>query len=127
MRLNIKYIGHLFLFVLIFSCQKFSWHNPYDPECPKDLFTPDNFTAQQESKAIRISWQQSNTQISGFEILRSVDGGNNTQLVSLGKEATSYLDTDVQADKQYKYFIVAKAGDNKSNSVQLLFLRFSPL
>jgi uncharacterized protein (TIGR02145 family) len=49
--------------------------------------------------------------------LRSVDGGNNTSLVSLGKEATSYLDTDVQADKQYKYFIVAKAGDNKSNEL----------
>jgi hypothetical protein len=122
MRLNIKYLAHLFLFVLIFSCQKFSWHNPFDPECPKDLFTPDNFTAQQESKAIRISWQQSNTQISGFEILRSVDGGNNTQLVSLGKEATSYLDTDVQADKQYKYFIVAKAGDNKSNELSTVIV-----
>ena len=117
MRLNIKYIWHLFLVVLIFSCQKFSWNNPYDPECPKDLFTPENFTAQLESKAIRISWQQSNTQISGFEILKSVDGGSNNQLVSLGKEATSYLDNDVQADKQYKYFIVAKAGENKSNEL----------
>jgi uncharacterized protein (TIGR02145 family) len=112
-----KYIGQIFLFLLFFSCQKFSWHNPYDPECPKDLFTPENFTAQLESKAIRIRWQQSNTQISGFEILRSVDGGNNTSIVSLGKEATSYLDTDVQDDKQYKYFIVAKAGDNKSKEL----------
>ncbi len=114
---KMKYIAHIFLFLLIFSCQKFSWHNPYDPECPKDLFTPENFTAQLESKAIRISWQQSNTQISGFEILRSVDGSNNSPLVSLGKEATSYLDTDVQADKRYRYFIVAKAGDNKSDEL----------
>jgi uncharacterized protein (TIGR02145 family) len=117
MKSKMKYIGQIFLFLLFFSCQKFSWHNPYDPECPKDFFTPENFTAQLESKAIRISWQQSNTQISGFEILRSVDGGNNSPLISLGKEALSYLDTDVQADKQYKYFIVAKAGDNKSNEL----------
>lgn len=117
MRFKIKYLGQLFLFLLIFSCQKFSWNNPYDPECPKDLFTPESFTSQLESKAIRISWQQSNQQISGFEISRSVDGGNSSTLVSLGKEANSYVDNDVQADKQYKYFIVAKAGDNKSNEL----------
>jgi uncharacterized protein (TIGR02145 family) len=122
MKLKLTYHVSLLFILVFFSCQKFSWHNPFDPECPKDIFTPENFSAQLDSKAIRLSWQQSNTQISGFEILRSVDGGNNTQLVSLGKEATSYLDTDVQADKQYKYFIVAKAGDNKSNELSTVIV-----
>jgi uncharacterized protein (TIGR02145 family) len=100
-----------------FSCQKFSWNNPYDPECPKEIFTPESLTAQIESKAIRLNWSQSNSQISGFEILRSTEGGPTNTLVSLGKEATSFLDTDVQADKQYKYFLYAKAGENKSNEL----------
>ena len=117
MRTTIFYFGIVVLMLAGFSCQKFSWNNPYDPECPKEIFTPESLTAQIESKAIRLNWSQSNSQISGFEILRSTEGGPTNTLVSLGKEATSFLDTDVQADKQYKYFLYAKAGENKSNEL----------
>ena len=85
MRTTIFYFWIVVLMFTGFSCQKFSWNNPYDPECPKEIFTPESLTTQIESKAIRLNWSQSNSQISGFEILRSTEGGPTTTLVSLGK------------------------------------------
>ena len=69
-----KYI--LFILLVVFaSCENREWDNPFDPDCPKELFTPANFTAKQEGNLVKLTWRQSNSQISGFVIERSVDDG----------------------------------------------------
>lgn len=115
--------------VFVVACQKFEWHNPFDPECPKDLFTPSDFVGTSELRSIKLAWSQPIENISGFTIYRSVANGQRVQIATLGKEARTYADADVQHDKSYAYFIVANAGENKSNesTTQLIFKVAPPL
>jgi len=63
------------LLLAFFSCETREWNNPFDPDCPKELFTPAGFTSTQEGNLVKLAWTQSNTQISGFAIERSIDDG----------------------------------------------------
>lgn len=112
-----KIFRHLFVILILFaSCEERDWDNPFDPECPKELFTPANFAAKQEGTVIKLTWSQSNSQISGFAIERSADGGATwSSVANLSKTELTWSDNYLPGGKEYKYKLTAKAGNNSSN------------
>jgi uncharacterized protein (TIGR02145 family) len=100
------------------SCDKFDWHNPYDPECPKELFTPSSPGATMEGNSVKLTWSQSNDDISGFALFRSAEGEQITSLTQTQKSATQYLDASVTPGKKYTYYVLAVAGTNKSDTIK---------
>jgi uncharacterized protein (TIGR02145 family) len=118
MKVIAKYCLFIFLLVVT-SCQKREWNNPFDPECPKEIFTPDNFIAKQEGNVVKLTWSQTNTQISGFAIERSVDNGSWTSAATPAKAESTWSDANITGGKVHAYRIVAKAGNNASNTVSV--------
>jgi hypothetical protein len=117
MKTYMKYCLLIFLLVFI-SCDNREWNNPFDPDCPKELFTPAGFTTKQEGNLVKLTWTQSNTQISGFAIERSIDGGATWSSVATpSKSELTWSDNNITAGKEHKYRLVAKAGNNISNEV----------
>lgn len=102
-----------------FSCENREWDNPFDPDCPKELFTPANFIAKQEGNVVKLTWSQSNTQISGFVIERSVDGSTWTSVTTPSKAELTWSDSNISGGKIHSYRIVAKAGNNRSNEISM--------
>jgi len=114
-----KTLHYLILFLLFLSsCDKFDWHNPYDPECPKELFTPSSPGATMEGNSVKLTWTQENDYISGFALFRSAEGESITNLTQTQKNTTQYLDANFTPGKKYTYYIVAVAGTNKSDTVE---------
>ena len=56
---------------MIISCSKLQSNNPFDPDCPKELFTPSSFRANQNSDVIELNWDIVNKNISGYKIKKS--------------------------------------------------------
>jgi hypothetical protein len=114
-----KTLHYLILSILFLSsCDKFDWHNPYDPECPKELFTPSSPGAAMEGNSVKLTWSQQNDDISGFALFRSAEGGSITNLTQTQKSTTQYLDANITPGKKYTYYVVAVAGTNKSDTVK---------
>ncbi len=119
-RIKYRWIAFFTTFVclLLISCDNRDWDNPFDPDCPKELFTPSNFTATQEGTLVKLTWSQSNTQITGFIIERSIDGGATWSSVATpSKTELTWSDSNLPGGKEYKYRLTAKAGSNSSNYV----------
>jgi Concanavalin A-like lectin/glucanases superfamily len=111
----------LFFFILLTclsSCSKFDWHNPYDPECPKELFTPSSPGASMEGNSVKLTWSQQNDDISGFALFRSAEGESISNLTQTQKSTTQYIDANFTPGKKYTYYVVAVAGTNKSDTVK---------
>lgn len=102
---------------LILSCEKREWDNPFDPDCPKEVFTPSNFKAEQLSNSVKLIWSQSNTHISGFKIERKVADDSWEIVTILGKSITTYNDDKLINDKLHQYRLYTYAGQNESNKV----------
>ena len=115
-----KRFGYIIVSLLIFlsSCDKFEWHNPYDPECPKELFTPSSPGATMEGNSVKLTWSQSNDDISGFALYRSAEGEPIANLSQTQKSTTQYLDASITPGKKYTYYVLAVAGTNKSDTVK---------
>lgn len=113
----VKYI--IFILLVVFaSCENREWDNPFDPDCPKELFTPANFTAKQEGALAKLTWTQSNPQISGFVIERSIDGGATwSSAATPSKSELTWSDSNITGGKEHKYRLIAKADNNRSNEV----------
>lgn len=62
------------LIILLSSCQKREWNNPFDTECPKEIWTPTDFASMQQGNTINLTWVQSEKNISGFRIERKIEG-----------------------------------------------------
>jgi len=105
------------LFLLFISCQKREWGNPFDPNCPKELFTPASFTATQMGDSIVLSWSQPNNQISGFVLEKNTADGSFTQLANPEKSTTKVADRNIVGGIKYGYQLYASAGNNNSNTV----------
>lgn len=103
------------LIILFQGCQDRVWDNPFDSECPKELFTPSSFMVSLEGTSVKLSWKQDNLHISGFEIFRSVEGGVKTSVATPGKTETSWVDDKTTPGKVHEYYIVARARSNMSN------------
>ena len=114
---QIQLIAFLLLFI---SCQKLERNNPFDPISQKGRWTPANFQAQQSPYGIELSWYSQEKNISGFKLSRQVDGGITTTLATLIKDSIHYVDRNMVLGKAHNYFLVAYAGNNESNPVQVI-------
>jgi uncharacterized protein (TIGR02145 family) len=108
-------LGIILLFLT--ACENREWDNPFDPGCPKEIFTPTNFFAIQEGEQVILSWGQSNTNISGFKIERQVESESFSAIASPGKNENSATNNISAGGKQHTYKLYALAGSNKSNEV----------
>jgi hypothetical protein len=123
-----KTIHYLILFILFLSsCDKFDWHNPYDPECPKGLFTPSSPGATMEGNSVKLTWSQQNDDISGFALFRSAEGESISNLTQTQKSTTQYIDANFTPGKKYTYYVVAVAGTNKSDTVKAEIIPVIPI
>jgi hypothetical protein len=123
-----KTLHYLILSILFLSsCDKFDWHNPYDPECPKELFTPSSPGATMEGNSVKLTWSQQNDDISGFALFRSAEGESITNLTQTQKTTTQYIDASITPGKKYTYYVVAVAGTNKSDTVKTEIIPVIPV
>ncbi|MBM3444513.1 MAG: hypothetical protein FJX83_05925 [Bacteroidetes bacterium] len=113
-----KLLFLLVSFIFSISCDKFEWYNPYDPECPKPLFTPSTPGAQMEGNSVKLTWSQDNDNISSFALFRRAEGESITNLATTQKTTTQYLDASIIPGKKYTYYVLAVAGENKSDTVK---------
>jgi hypothetical protein len=130
MKILIKASNFFLLFFSILflsSCDKFDWHNPYDPECPKELFTPSSPGATMEGNSVKLTWSQQNDNISGFALFRSAEGESITNLTQTQKSTTQYIDASITPGKKYTYYVVAVAGTNKSDTVKAEIIPIIPV
>jgi uncharacterized protein (TIGR02145 family) len=120
---------YYFILSILFlsSCDKFDWHNPYDPECPKELFTPSSPGAAMEGNNVKLTWSQQNDDISGFALFRSAEGESITNLTQTQKSTTQYIDASITPGKKYTYYVVAVAGTNKSDTVKAEIIPVIPV
>ncbi|WP_430935075.1 BACON domain-containing protein [Saccharicrinis sp. 156] len=115
--LNIVILLFGILFSLLTGCKKEELKNPFDPEFNKALWTPTNFQVVQEGEVLKLTWVQSEENISGFKLERKVGEGTYSAITTLGKTVTSWVDNDVTGGQLHSYQLYAYAGDNTSNIV----------
>ena len=98
------------------KCIEREWDSPYDPDTPKEAWSPSGLQAAREGNAIVLTWQQSNKKISGFVISRNENDGAMQEVARPGKEVTRWSDSNITGGKKYGYQVLAYAGDNMSNA-----------
>jgi uncharacterized protein (TIGR02145 family) len=103
--------------ILFFSCQKEERDNPFDPESPKEIWTPTNFQATQDGNTIKLIWSNPSSNISGFRITKKINNGNIVKLNDLPKNVNQYIDSDIIGGKMHTYSISAFAGNIESYQV----------
>jgi uncharacterized protein (TIGR02145 family) len=103
------------LLFLFFSCKK-EYKNPYDRECPANIWTPKNLNAVINENGIAISWEQSETHFDGFMLEYSSDSiawsKVNDELID--KASRDYTDTITYSIPMIFYRIFAIADLNVS-------------
>ncbi|MFN5480065.1 MAG: LamG-like jellyroll fold domain-containing protein [Chitinophagaceae bacterium] len=72
-----------------------------------------------EGNSVKLTWTQENDNISGFALFRRAEGESITALAQTQKSTTQYLDGAITAGKKYTYYVLAVAGDNKSDTVTI--------
>jgi len=109
----------------IFSCTR-DWINPYDSDCPPEIWSPENLTAEKSLEGVLLKWQQYEKHFDGFTIERSTDSinWNNISTKLVEKEKREFTDTIYQPGSAFFYRIVAVADKNKSNYVNSLLFNF---
>ena len=117
MKTAIKYFsGVLLLLLLGIACEK-EITNPFDPDCPKGIWTPSNFQVVQTENKLDLTWQQDNMNITGFKIERKVGTMDWSNVASPEKTAKSWSDSDLKGGEVHQYRLYAYAGENSSNMV----------
>ena len=112
-----KIIKLLIALMVLISCQKIERNNPFDPECPRELWTPTNFQAVQVENAIKLTWNVPVENISGFIISRQINhSGDFVKLGDIKKGTTQFVDTLAIGGKVHLYNLIAYAGNNESNA-----------
>ena len=115
-----KYIilGFLVTIITATSCKR-EISNPYDPECPREIWTPRNFEVIQppNKNAVELSWSQDILHIDGFKIDRKVGALEWANVITLGKNDISWTDTQISPLVLHQYRLFSIAGNNQSNPV----------
>ena len=111
------------ILLLLSSCQERLWINPFDPACPKDIWTPTNFQAIQEGITVKLTWSQPIPNISGFKIQKTV-GSINTTLPDQSASSSQLIDATPTGGQPNIYVINAYAGNSISN---LVTVQITPL
>jgi len=107
----------ILLVVLTISCKERVWNNPFDPDCPKEIYTPSGFLAIQKGNFVTLTWSQEYKLISGFIIEKKVDNGTWQEVAILDKSISTWNDEQITFDKLHIYRIYAFAGKNQSNQI----------
>ena len=102
--------------IILFSCER-EFENPYDRNCPSEIWTPENLTANNSDGDVLLTWNQTNEHFDGFMIERSSDGSDWDNLFSnnLDNQKKKYTDTTAIAGDTVFYRICAIADKNTSN------------
>jgi uncharacterized protein (TIGR02145 family) len=103
------------LLFLFFSCKK-EYKNPYDRECPSNIWTPKNLNAIISENGIVISWEQGETHFDGFVLAYSFDsiGWSEVSGGLIDKTSRDYTDTVTYSSPKIFYRIFARADLNVS-------------
>ncbi len=115
--MNTKIFSILILLLLTASCVKQDHNNPFDSQCPKELWTPTDFKATLEGITVKLTWNQTENRISGFKLTKKVDTGTESALTNQSKDANQLTDASLTGGKVHVYTLVAYAGNNQSNVV----------
>ncbi len=115
--MDTKIFSFLILFLLATSCVKQDHNNPFDSQCPKELWTPTDFKATLEGTTVKLTWSQSENRISGFKLTKKVDTGTEIALPNQSKDVNQLTDASPTGGKVHVYTLVAYAGNNQSNVV----------
>jgi uncharacterized protein (TIGR02145 family) len=112
----------IFLYLLILSyyfisCTKIVSTNPYDPDCPKQLFTPSSLIAKLDAEGVQLNWSIVDKNITGYRLKKSVNGSPQSNLTTLPKDSSQFFDSSIELGKVYRYELIAYAGNNESNSI----------
>ena len=108
----------LFLIIpILIVCQKLDITNPFDPDCPPEIWTPKSFNAELVSTHLEFEWEQPNNNISGFIIDRKIGAGEFEKVATLGKDILTWQDMNLVNGQLHTYQLYAYAGDNTSNMV----------
>jgi formylglycine-generating enzyme required for sulfatase activity len=99
------------------ACKRSEEFDPFDVNCPKYVFTPRSFTANQVGNGIYLKWELPVTNISGFKIDRKTGNGEWVQVATLEKDVYSWTDNGITGEEFYEYKLYAYAGDNESISI----------
>lgn len=110
-------ILYILLIISFSNCKERVSNNPFDLDCPKELFTPSDFTVTQEGTNVKLAWQQTNMTINGFFVNRSENEGAMAEVARVDKSVLSWTDTKVNGGTKYDYEVYAYAGANVSNAV----------
>ncbi len=114
--MKIKITLVIWVFILGTSCEK-EITNPFDPNCPKEIWTPSDFKIAQNDLSLILTWKQENINISGFKIERRVGIQEWSYATSLNKNALTWSDNVVSGGEAHHYRLYAYAGDYQSNTV----------
>jgi hypothetical protein len=107
-------------FLLLITCKERNADNPFDADCPKEVFTPSDFTAEQQGIAVKLTWSQVSANFSGFVINRNENDGTMTEMARTDKAVTSWSDNKIVGGTKYGYQLYAFAGANLSNSKEAI-------
>lgn len=118
--MKIAFLNIIILCLILSACEKRDWDNPFDPECPKILFSPYGLIATQVDDQIKLAWSQNNKQISKFVISRNANGGpwNEIGNTNSGLTTTFTDPSPIEGGVTYGYMVKAYAGTNPSNATQ---------
>ena len=105
----------LIILILVFSCTRPDFDNPYDGDADPEGWKPTNFIAEVVSDSkFRLNWQQEVILIDGFDVSRKENNGQYYFLAHTDTLAREYIDTALSINSTYSYRIVATALDKQS-------------
>lgn len=107
----------LLLSFIVISCENREWENPFDPSCPKNIWTPTNFTSKMGTKCVTLNWKNPSGLISGYKLTRVIDNGTEVSLPIQDNRTFTYTDDQIVGGKVHLYKLTAFAGDNESYSL----------
>ena len=89
------------------------------PLPPSPIAAPSNLTAEAGTGGVTLNWKDNSNNEDMFSIYKKTEGGSFTLIKSVAANATTYLDSAVEAGKTYTYYVVSVktgvGGDSKSN------------
>jgi len=115
--MKIKLILLQLIVLLLLSCEAPERNNPFDPACPKGIWSPTTFQAVQEGNTIKLTWSSPSVNFSGFRITRSVNNGTIINIGDFSKNINQFVDPNIVGGQQHVYTIFSYAGNNESYSL----------
>ena len=103
--------------ILLLSCQERVWDNPFDPLCPKNLFSPIALTVEKVDNTVVITWIQNNPKVSGYKIYLSENDAQFKEVGSTGSRTKTWTHANPQGGVKYGYKVISTAGKNMSNGI----------